>query len=331
MQSSSNLDPSIQGVLPLIASRDDATNGLRALAKETGGRAGRRYRAIADRLERGELAASASVASAQMDSVASLTRFALLNRSRSEARGHVIAVSLLSWIYLLGSLAVGTFLLHTAAPFANMLMAAIGRRDFSSSEAENAIHFYVGLYLLGIALTVLLGILFLIRMLARSPVWIEWIWSNVPVIGPTLRANELAEMAESIYQSLAAGQNYALAFGSASQSSRSRQLSRWLLRSKQRIEAGESLHGVARDLPVKGEFISGVFGSLASNHTASSVVDMWRETSLRMHSLMMRRSYRVKTVLAPVMVVVSMLIACFAFVLSLGTLYRVLEMIAGLT
>jgi hypothetical protein len=31
------------------------------------------------------------------------------------------------------------------------------------------------------------------------------------------------------------------------------------------------------------------------------------------------------------MVVVSMLIACFAFVLSLGTLYRVLELIAGLT
>ncbi len=331
MESVLTSEPSIESVLALIASRDDATTGLRALAEETGGRTGRRYRVIADRIERGESIGISSSASASMNSVASLTRFAILQRSRGETRGHVIAVSLLGWIYLLCSLAVGMFLLQVAAPFANTLIADIDWNIGDRGDISATINLYVGLFWFGIAVTVSLGILFLIRMLPRAPVWIEWLWGKVPIIGPTLRAMDLAEMAESFYQSLASGQDYAMAFGAASKTSRSKRLSRWLLRSQQRIEAGESLHGVARDLPVQGEFISGVFGSLASNHSASSALEMWRETSLRMHSLMFRRGVRVRTVLAPVLVVVSMLIACVAFVVSIGTLYWVIQMIAGLT
>ena len=331
MRSPLTIEPSIEGVLTLIASRHDATTGLRALAQETGGRTGRRYREIADRIERGELPGLMSDQPTATNSVASLTRFALLQRSRNETRGQVIAVSVLGWFYLICSFAVGLFLLNTAAPFALTLIAGLELDERDSNEIASAIRFYMGLFWFGVAVTVVMGFLFLIRLLPRSPAWNEWIWDYVPMIGPTLRAIDLAEMAESFYLSLVAGQDYAMAFGSASQSSRSTRLSRWLLRSKQRVEDGETLHGVARDLPVKGEFISGVFGSLASIHTASSVVDVWRETSLRMHSMMLRRGVRVRTVLAPILVVVSMLIACFALMLSIGALYRVIQFISYLT
>lgn len=350
MPSMLSTSPSIEATLAFIASSDDTTAGLRALAQEVGGRQGRRYQSLADRIERGEVhpslelngpvpAESTSLGDVTNPSivtssdarrpspVACLTRFAMLERSRSTARHQLIVVSVLGWFYLVSSLAIGWFILQTALPFVTGLLQDLDSEEAIASRIAS-IQFFTGLYAVAIALLIVAAGLFFVRLTSRSPAWIEWLWDHVPMIGSTLRAKELAEMAESFYQSLLRGQDYSAAFGIASHSTTSTRLRRWLIASKRRVETGASLATIASSLPGRAEFISGIMPALVSAPSAAVVVDLWRETSVRMHGLMRQRGERLRTVLAPILVVASLLIASFALILTLGTLYQINELIS---
>ncbi len=161
--------------------------------------------------------------------------------------------------------------------------------------------------------------------------WIEWLCDRLPMIGSTLRAIDLAEMSESVFVSIASGDDYPSAFRAASRSTRSQMLARWTSRAAERLAAGESLHGIARTMPMRGEFISGVLGAFSGGNTFTTAHALWRETSERMHELMLRRGSQLQLVLAPVLVVVALLAASFAMLLSLSSLYKIVELISGLT
>ncbi len=171
----SALSPSLAGVLKLVASREDAISGLRALAHETTAREGKRLLQLADQLERGELPAlvagekSTSGWVSESSPVSRLARFAILERQRSKTRSRLAAVCALGGLYLLSSIVVSVFLLSTAAPFSALFLTETGLTDQTPGEIAQTIDFFRGAYGTAGVLVVILGALLLVRFSWRSP------------------------------------------------------------------------------------------------------------------------------------------------------------------
>ncbi len=334
MQNSFGATSTIDEILAVVASSDESTHGLRALASEVGGRRGRQYRLLAQRIERGEnpsrpITPSSTDRAPSPSPVASLTRYAFLERSRRTSQRHVMWVCVLSCLYLICAFAVGWFVLWTTAPLATDVMDDLGFSDSHRTSNAALLRFFIGFYFAAIVMVAVAGGLLLVRLGRSTPAWVERVWDLVPMVGPTLRAGDLAVVSEAIYVSLLGGNGYSDAFEVASRSTSSTVLRRWLRESKTRFDAGEAMGAIAHSLPGRGELIAGVLATLSTNSTAPAVIDLWRETSIRMHRMMIERTQRLRTVFAPVMVVISLLVASYAFVLAMGTLYQIVEFISN--
>jgi type II secretory pathway component PulF len=341
---SSRLVPAqpLDALIRMVASSDDAVEGLQAVAAELGGRAGQKVANLADRLRRGApMADESSIdpeslsllqASAIGDSPEAarfhgsrLTRCVMLEGRRSQIRTSLRRIVWFGLFYALAASLVGMGLQRVVVAFASDFGLRAFRVEFADmmivvNEVSSSL--YVALVLLTLMLMVSWAVRggMILRSQNRSK-WLGWFlrgnesfWNRVPFVGSTYRAIDLAEMSEEISQALSVGWTFPLALRTAANQSKSATLRRWLWIGASHLDRGDSFESVLDTCPLRAHWLRGMSQLLSSPKTTGQLAEQWRSASDGLHHLMINRGRRAAIALVPATVIFSVSVLLLAWV-----------------
>ncbi len=325
-----------------VAASSDAVAGLKALAAEVGSRDGAKIRQLAERLQRGETitqwqpsdASKVSLlqASAMDDSslAGRVPRWVLLHDQRTQSRsqlhrvvwfcfGYLLAAAIGGWLI---QVTVTTYLAEVSSDYTTAYLSqpaqaqSLVMQDVIRRAYQGTIVILIGLAMLWAS-----------RQCSRFGQRVERFWNQVPFIGSTYRAIDLAQMCEAIYQALSASWTYPQALRTAASQSKSMLLRDWLLQGAARIEGGESFEAVMSTCPLRASLLSGMSPILSTPTSGNVWLEQWRIVSDRLHQLMIRRACRIATVLAPAVVLLSIVILAFGWGWAMKSVFTMLDLL----
>lgn len=211
----------VERLVQSIGTSPDAVAGLRAMANELGGRRGQRLLTLASQIERGSHVQNTDASHSTIlptsligvaQSVERLPRWFMLEELRDQARSRVQAVVWYSLFYCLTASVIGfaiVWMIPTLVPEFDVNFWW-SQKKFEPLKIEPIRSYYqllIGLFLI----FTLIWVMHQILRHFRPPKWrwlrvqttLDLLISHVPFIGSAWAAIELAQISETLHQSLA--------------------------------------------------------------------------------------------------------------------------------
>ena len=318
----SSIDMPLDRLVHSIATGPDAVSGLAAMARELGGRRGRRLSELASQIERGKIDPGDQAKRAAdfpprsigvVQSAEHLPRWIMLEELRDQSSSRLQAVVWFSFAYLLSASAIGLALLQVITPLAPKMDFNWTGRTFEEVPLQPIKIAYEVLVVLLLVSTLIWTMHLVLRssrqrsgVVARIDYAFDWVVSQIPWIGSARVAVELARISEAIHQSLVSQWTYPAALRAAAVQTDSAMLRAWLTAGAVQLDQGKSFQAVMRTCPVNAKWLQGMSELLSLRPTnTSSTVTQWKNSSNFLHQEMIRRSRRMAVAVAPIATLLS--------------------------
>ena len=255
-----------------------------------------------------------------IDSIAVQAELETWQDIRNESRRRLTVAISLAAAYLLGAVAVGSYLVSVVSEIAKDSMVL---RSYWDWETIDLFYFtQMGVIYIGLAVMIVLGYALMAMLIwGKLPVGSTWIIDRLPGVGATMRMVVMSELCTSFYGSMLRSLAYTEAFDQASNEVENRDVSRWAKRCAKRVEAGHPLGAVLLSSPVRDQPLSIVSALLSGDQTQIQSAHIWHQAATECHLLAQSRMERTVQVLSVASLLASALIAFFA-VLVCGTVVR---------
>ncbi|MEM9367917.1 MAG: hypothetical protein AAGD07_18140 [Planctomycetota bacterium] len=183
----------------------------------------------------------------------------------------------------------------------------------------------------GVLLIVILVALvsFFVRVAVRRGRRNAWFWDHVPWFGSSMMTIDLAAMSQSIRQSTRLGWTYPQALMAARLNGQSPRLNAWMSDSVLRLERGESMETVMRDLPSRGSILDGASVLLSGSPDQATIV--WDEIARALHEQSSIQVGRASFALPAMFVLGSLAILGSIAGFTAWQLRTMFELLSGLT
>jgi hypothetical protein len=337
----------LDSLVRMVAASNDAVGGLQAMAQEIGGREGAKIRSLAERIRRGEsmdqegkqLSLLQAVAGDERSMAGHVPRWVLLRDQRTQTRRSLRRIVWFALGYLTAATIVGLGIQTVCTKLVDELgISSFGffYNSVQSQPVEIAITVRYGYQILLLSLLVLI-VLWAVRGMERlgssslgswlaQPV--ERFWKRVPFVGSTYSAIDLAQMSESIYQSLSASWTYPQAFRTAALETRSSVLRQWLTNSADRLERGEKLEAVLGTCALQANWLNAMSQLLAVPMSSESLSEQWLVVSNRFHHLMLARARRTMFAVAPSCMLIATVLLVFGWGVAMRALLQLVVVLS---
>lgn len=247
-------------------------------------------------------------------SIAVKAEFQRWENIRDLSRRQLSGTITIGFLYLMGSLAVGGYLLVTIREIAKD--AAI-LRGWQVETIEIGWMDQVAWCYVVIALgAVILFPCLLLLIQGKSPSFLARWLEHLPWIGSTMRIIAIGDFCQSIYHGILQSQTYETAFATAAENVRHPGLSRWAMDSSKQIQAGRSPSSVLANSPIRDQPLTVVSVMVDSDLSAEQTVATWHDTTAQCHHLAESRAHRAKQFISTSTLLVCVMLAAFALLVS---------------
>lgn len=323
----------------------DATQCLRAMAAEIGGRRGRTWISLARRIESGEpiesIRRDAAADAVMLDAIAefdvdpanedthviAMTRHARCMSIRRE----LSIVLVLGGVYLVAALWVGRSLLLMTAELRDTfdfvsLNWWMAPKDFGAyAMSADFARWLSSLFLVGLVVVLVAMVSGWFRLHRRTPAWHEWVWSCCPWLGPAIDRLDFAQWLDALQLAVAADRSLPEALHGAGEAVRRSRLQRGSDDAAAVIRSGGNMDTAMREIPVHHGWLDAWMPMMVDPVTRQPTGDRLAAAAAQAHDTTTRETARTLVIVPTFLMIVAFFLAGVAVFLSTAQLLEVLS------
>lgn len=233
---------------------------------------------------------------------------------RAKARSQLTGSITIGFLYLMASLVVGSYLVIMIREVARDAAFIRGWEveTIQTDWMEQVVWGYAALAILAVVFFAL--VLLLIH--GKLPGYVARSMELIPAIGSTMRIVALGELCQSIYDGVVDSQTYETSLVSASKQVRDPGLKRWALNAFKLLQSGYSPSVVLASAPIRDQPLQVVSAMIQSELSVEQTVAVWHEAADQCHRLAESRANRAKQFISASTLLISVMLAAFAFLIS---------------